>query len=107
MAGPPGAPGPDGTLGGMGLCPIAAGEKPVAEVLTDVAFPQLVQEQVAAADVALLRSGGDRDDEAVADADALKWSRDRRPYLSCRFLLCRDRQRDALSGRASNRELPD
>ena len=36
----------------------------------------------------------------------LKWSRDRRPYLSCRFLLCRDRQRDALSGRASNRELP-
>jgi hypothetical protein len=53
----------------MGLCPIAAGEKPVAEVLTDVAFPQLVQEQVAAADVALLRSGGDRDDEAVADAD--------------------------------------
>jgi hypothetical protein len=38
-------------------------------VLTDVAFRQLVQEQVAAADVALLRSGEDRDDEVVADVD--------------------------------------
>src|ERR1039458_6576566 len=53
----------------MGLCPIAAEEKPVAEVLTDIAFRQLAQEQVAVADVALLRSGEDRDDEAVADAD--------------------------------------
>jgi hypothetical protein len=49
-------------------CPVAAEEKPVAEVLTDAAFRQLVQEQVAAADVALLRSGEDWDDEAVADA---------------------------------------
>ena len=63
------APGPDGTLGGLGLCPIAAQEKPVAEVLTDVAFRQLVQEQVAAADVALLRRGENRDDETVADVD--------------------------------------
>jgi hypothetical protein len=38
-------------------------------VLTDVAFRQLVQEQVAAADVALLRRGEGRDDEAVADVD--------------------------------------
>ena len=63
------APGPDGTLGGLGLCPIAAEEKPVAEVLTAVAFRQLVQEQVAAADIALLHRGEGRDDEAVADVD--------------------------------------
>jgi hypothetical protein len=37
----------------------------------------------------------------------LKWSPDRCQCLSCRFLLCRDGQLDALSGRASNRELPD
>ena len=89
----------------MGLCPIAAEEKPEVEELTDVAFPQLVQEQVAAADVALLRSGEDRDDEA-SQMQTLNWSPDRRPYLSYRFLLCRDGQQDALSGRASNGELP-
>ena len=78
------APGPDGTLGGMGLCPIAAEEKPEVEELTDVAFPQLVQEQVAAADVALLRSGEDRDDEA-SQMQTLNWSPDRRPYVSYSF----------------------
>src|ERR1035438_2293848 len=63
------APGPDGTLGGMRFCPIAAQEEPVAEVPTDVAFRQLVQEQVTVADVALLYRGEGRDDEAVADVD--------------------------------------
>ena len=86
-------------------CGIAAEEKPVAEVLTDVAFRQLVQEQVAAADVALLCSGEDRDDEAVADADVemvpgpppvpqLQVSPLRRWAAGCSFR------------RASNRELP-
>ena len=89
----------------MGLCPIAAEEKPVVEVLTDVAFRQLVQEQVAAAMsrcCAAVRTGTMK----RSQMQTLNWSPDRRPYLSYRFLLCRDGQPDALSGRASNGELP-
>lgn len=69
--GPPGwqGPGPDRALDGESLRAVAIGREPVAELLADEVPGQLIKQQQALADRALLASRQDGHDETVADID--------------------------------------